>query len=86
MTQVLRNVFLFLLIAASAAAQPTITSISPTTAARSGRGSGQAPTRRARSFGFYRVFSVISVPVIAHAQAQDCFGATTEPALHAIIS
>jgi IPT/TIG domain/PQQ-like domain len=37
MTQVLRNVFLFLLIAASAAAQPTITSISPTTAARSGR-------------------------------------------------
>jgi hypothetical protein len=37
MTQVLRNVFLFLLIAASAAAQPTITSISPTTASRSGR-------------------------------------------------
>src|ERR1035437_6517406 len=37
MTQVLRNVFLFLLIAASAVAQPTITSISPTTAARSGR-------------------------------------------------
>ncbi|HEY5176475.1 MAG TPA: PQQ-binding-like beta-propeller repeat protein [Terriglobales bacterium] len=37
MTQVLRNVFLFLLIAASAAAQPTITSISPTTASRSSR-------------------------------------------------
>src|SRR5450759_690376 len=37
MTQVLKNLFLFLLIAASAAAQPTITSISPTTAPRSGR-------------------------------------------------
>ena len=37
MTHVLRNLFLFLLVAASAAAQPTITSISPTTAPRSGR-------------------------------------------------
>ena len=37
MNQVLRNVLLSLLLAASAAAQPTITSISPTTAPRSGR-------------------------------------------------
>ena len=37
MTHVLRNLFLFLLVAAAAAAQPTITSISPTTAPRSGR-------------------------------------------------
>ena len=37
MTQVLRNVLLLLLIAISVAAQPTISSISPTTASRSGR-------------------------------------------------
>ena len=37
MTQVLKKVFLFLFIAASAAAQPTITSVSPKTASRSGR-------------------------------------------------
>ena len=37
MTRILRNVFLFLLIAASAVAQPIITSLSPSTATRSGR-------------------------------------------------
>jgi outer membrane protein assembly factor BamB len=37
MSQVLRNLFFCLLVAASATAQPTITSISPTTASRSGR-------------------------------------------------
>jgi IPT/TIG domain-containing protein/putative pyrroloquinoline-quinone-binding quinoprotein len=37
MTQILRNAFIFLLVAASAAAQPTITVLSPATASRSSR-------------------------------------------------